>query len=226
MVISPNLAPMASTTSASTRVRRTAGGMPTPASPTYRSSLLSNRSCRRKVATTGRSYRMARSRNAARPPVVHPPPPISRTGLSAAARTARTASTSSAEGARSTASTRDPGRADTTSRSMSSGSDTTTGPGRSDMATVNAVSTTLGRSSASSTSTTHLARSSKNDVYSISWNASRPRWDRPTWPTNRIMGVEHWSAVCTPMEALVAPGPRVTKQIPGRPVSRPHASAM
>jgi hypothetical protein len=28
-------------------------------------------------------------------------------------------------------------------------------------------------------------------------------------------------AVCTPMLALVAPGPRVTKQIPGRPVSLP-----
>ena len=26
----------------------------------------------------------------------------------------------------------------------------------------------------------------------------------PTWPTNRIMGVESWKAVCTPMLALVA----------------------
>ena len=43
----------------------------------------------------------------------------------------------------------------------------------------------------------------------------------PTWPTNRIMGVESWKAVCTPMLALVAPGPRVTKQMPGSPVSLP-----
>ena len=30
---------------------------------------------------------------------------------------------------------------------------------------------------------------------------------RPTWPTSRISGVESWSAVCTPTEACVAPGP-------------------
>ncbi len=35
-----------------------------------------------------------------------------------------------------------------------------------------------------------------------------------------------WYAVCTPTEACVAPGPRVTKQIPGAPVSFPYASAI
>jgi hypothetical protein len=35
------------------------------------------------------------------------------------------------------------------------------------------------------------------------------------------MGVESWNAVCMPIEPLVAPGPRVTKQTPGRPVSLP-----
>ena len=49
---------------------------------------------------------------------------------------------------------------------------------------------------------------------------------RPTWPTSRISGVESWNAVCTPTEACVAPGPRVTIAIPGRPVSFPYASAM
>ena len=49
---------------------------------------------------------------------------------------------------------------------------------------------------------------------------------RPTWPTNRIMGVESWCAMCTPADALVAPGPRVTKQMPGWPVSLPCASAI
>ena len=43
----------------------------------------------------------------------------------------------------------------------------------------------------------------------------------PTWPMNRIIGVESWYAVCTPIEAFVAPGPRVTKQMPGLPVSLP-----
>ena len=42
----------------------------------------------------------------------------------------------------------------------------------------------------------------------------------------RIIGVESWNAVCTPIDALVAPGPRVTKQMPGLPVSLPYASAM
>ena len=42
----------------------------------------------------------------------------------------------------------------------------------------------------------------------------------------RIIGVESWKAVCTPTEACVAPGPRVTKQMPGVPVSLPYASAM
>ena len=33
----------------------------------------------------------------------------------------------------------------------------------------------------------------------------------------RIIGVESWNAVCTPIDAWVAPGPRVTKQDAGRP---------
>ena len=68
--------------------------------------------------------------------------------------------------------------------------------------------------------------SSKNDLYSISWKASRPLWPIPTWPTKSTIGVESCMAVWTPIEAFVAPGPRVTKQIPGRPVSFPYASAM
>ena len=40
----------------------------------------------------------------------------------------------------------------------------------------------------------------------------------PTWPTNMIIGDESCRAMWMPAEALVAPGPRVTKQMPGRPV--------
>src|SRR5271166_7073769 len=43
---------------------------------------------------------------------------------------------------------------------------------------------------------------------------------------NKIIGAESCSAICTPCAALVAPGPRVTKQIPGRPVSRPSVKAI
>ena len=39
-------------------------------------------------------------------------------------------------------------------------------------------------------------------------------------------GVESWWAMWMPGEALVAPGPRVTKQTPGRPVALPTASAI
>src|SRR5712692_5588869 len=55
---------------------------------------------------------------------------------------------------------------------------------------------------------------------------SRSRISRAIWPTNRIRGVESWRAICSPAAALVAPGPRVTKQTPGRPVALPCASAM
>ena len=41
---------------------------------------------------------------------------------------------------------------------------------------------------------------------------------------NRIIGALSCSAIWTPWAALVAPGPRVTKQMPGRPVSRPSVS--
>ncbi|CFN66024.1 Uncharacterised protein [Bordetella pertussis] len=49
---------------------------------------------------------------------------------------------------------------------------------------------------------------------------------RSIWPTNRIMGVESCLAMCTPASALEAPGPRVTIQMPGSPVSLPWASAI
>ena len=49
---------------------------------------------------------------------------------------------------------------------------------------------------------------------------------RATWPTNRIIGEESCWAIWMPADALVAPGPRVTKQMPGRPVSLPTASAI
>ena len=49
---------------------------------------------------------------------------------------------------------------------------------------------------------------------------------RATWPTNMTIGVESCCAMWMPGEALVAPGPRVTKQTPGRPVALPTASAI
>lgn len=51
-------------------------------------------------------------------------------------------------------------------------------------------------------------------------------WPRGTSPMKRTIGVASWYAVCRATSALVAPGPRVVKQTPGRPVSFPWASAM
>ena len=67
----------------------------------------------------------------------------------------------------------------------------------------------------------HLVSSPIIRRKSISWNASRSAMPRATWPTKTIIGDESWRAVWMPTLALVAPGPRVTKQMPGRPVSLP-----
>ena len=79
---------------------------------------------------------------------------------------------------------------------------------------------------ASSIRAAHLAIGPKNAGKSISWKPSRSRSPRATSPMNRIIGVESWNATWTPMLALVAPGPRVTKPMPGRPVIVPSAQAM
>jgi len=104
---------------------------------------------------------------------------------------------------------------------MSSGSASTTGPGRPEVATWKARLTYSGMRRASSIWSTHLAWVPNMWRKSISCQASRPMSPRATWPTNTISGVESCRAVWMPMLALVAPGPRVTKQIPGSPVSLP-----
>jgi len=75
-------------------------------------------------------------------------------------------------------------------------------------------------------SSTCLAISPNILVKSTSWKASRPRISRATCPTSIITGVESCWAIWIPAEALVAPGPLVTRTIPGRPVNFPSASAM
>jgi hypothetical protein len=108
-----------------------------------------------------------------------------------------------------------------TSASTSSGRASTTGPGRPSSDTVTARASTSGIRAASSTSAVHLAMVANTRATSSSWKASRPRSERPTWPTSSSMGAESCAASWTPTLALVAPGPRVTRQTPGRPVSLP-----
>ena len=85
--------------------------------------------------------------------------------------------------------------------------------------------TISGMRAGSSISVAHLAMPPNTARKSSSWNASRSRISRPTWPTNTIIGEESCMATWMPAEALVAPGPRVTKQMPGRPVTLAIASA-
>jgi hypothetical protein len=57
-------------------------------------------------------------------------------------------------------------------------------------------------------------------VMSISWNASVPRTLEETWPVMATMGIESSMAVAMPVTRLVAPGPEVAMQTPGRPEAR------
>ena len=66
-------------------------------------------------------------------------------------------------------------------------------------------------------SAAHLARPPIVATWSISWNASCPRWARATWPTIANIGVESWRAVWMPIARFAAPTARVPRQAAGRP---------
>ena len=55
---------------------------------------------------------------------------------------------------------------------------------------------------------------------SASWNESLPILAKATWPQMQISGTPSMKAVANPVTVLVAPGPEVTRQHPGRPVAR------
>ena len=105
---------------------------------------------------------------------------------------------------------------------MSSGSASTTGPGRPAVATRNARETSSGMRSALSICATHLAIGAEHAaVVDLLEGLALDHLARRPGRSSRIIGVESWNAVCMPTAAFVAPGPRVTKQMPGRPVSLP-----
>ncbi|KAI1690892.1 hypothetical protein DdX_22239 [Ditylenchus destructor] len=96
---------------------------------------------------------------------------------------------------------------------MSSGSAITTGPGRPLVATFHARATYSGMRRASSIRVAHLASGANIAGKSTSWNLRGPH--RAVDITDEQ---QHRLRTCiatwTPMLALVAPGPRVTKQTP------------
>ena len=110
--------------------------------------------------------------------------------------------------------------------SMSSGNPSTTGPGRPFLAVWKARLMYSGMRLVSRMTAAHFTNEEKSCLVSISWNASRSSCSAPGNPSSMIMGVESCCAMCSPLMALAAPGPRVTKQIPGSPVNLPQASAI
>ena len=157
---------------------------------------------------------------------VHRGPPSMMAGRSAVSSAAASSESSSAETAPSAT-----GSGGTTGASVrwvmtSSGSPTTTGPGRPELAAKNASATYSEARSGSSRTITRLAWEPNHWCGSNSWKASFSRCATGTRPTKSTRGVESCHARCTPTNALDAPGPRVTMATPGRPVSFPWASAM
>ncbi|EKE14003.1 MAG: hypothetical protein ACD_12C00719G0002 [uncultured bacterium] len=56
-------------------------------------------------------------------------------------------------------------------------------------------------------------------ITSVSWKASLPRNSAATCPVIQTIGTESIIASAIPVTRLVAPGPEVTKQTPGLPVT-------
>ncbi len=108
----------------------------------------------------------------------------------------------------------------------SSGSPTTTGPGRPEAAAWNASLTTSAARSGVSRLSTFLLVEPNQALRSNSWNDSRPRSASGISPTNSTIAVASCQAVCTAIAAFAAPGPRVTIATPGSGPSRPCATAM
>ena len=107
----------------------------------------------------------------------------------------------------------------------SSGSASRTGPGRPVSEVASSSRTSVVRVGSSSW-TAHAASRPMPPTRSDSWNASRPRSRRSTWPTRAIRGAESWLAAWMPMAAFAAPTVRVTRTSWGRPVDCASASAM
>ncbi len=101
-----------------------------------------------------------------------------------------------------------------------------TGPGRPVVARRSASSRAPGSAATSRTSRAQRQRPPSVATRSASWNASRPREDRVTWPTMAISGAESACAACRAIARFDDPTARVTRTAAGRPVSAPCAAAM
>ena len=103
----------------------------------------------------------------------------------------------------------------------SSGSSRWVAPGFSDSATLNALRTTSGMISGLETRAFHLTIGRMMPMRSMYWCDSLCMRSRSDCPVRATRGARSRNASATAVTRFVAPGPRVPRQTPARPVSRP-----
>ncbi len=99
-------------------------------------------------------------------------------------------------------------------------------PGFSSWATLNAFRTTSGMTSPVSIWVFHFVKGRNASTMSTYWWDSLWRRPRASWPVIATTGARSRLASARPVVRFVAPGPRVARHTPARPVSRPQTSAM
>ena len=96
--------------------------------------------------------------------------------------------------------------AGTRSSRRSSGNDRSTGPGRPPSGLAERLGQDRRRRRRRRRARRPTSRARRScATWSISWNASRPRCARSTWPTSANIGVESWRAVWMPIARLARP---------------------
>ena len=102
---------------------------------------------------------------------------------------------------------------------------TSTGPGRSDTAILNASLKVSASSSTLRTTKLCLVMGMVMPAMYTSWKLSRPIRSEATLPVIATMGTLSINAVAMPVTRLVAPGPEVASTTPVLPVARAYPSA-
>ena len=168
----------------------------------------------------------ANSRSAGAAPARITPLPTRAIGLIAWRMRSAASSSSRAPGSGSTGLRRGSGWASSGSAMTSSGSSRCVAPGFSDSATLNALRTTSGMISGEVIRAFHLVIGRIISTTSMYWCDSLCIRSRPPWPVSATSGARSRNASATAVMRFVAPGPRVPRQTPARPVRRPYMSAM
>src|SRR5450759_1370735 len=181
---------------------------------------------------TGTSTNSARRTRSAVARERRTPPPARITGRSASSSKCRIRRTCTGSGgdvrdgpSRAAPAARD-GASATSSARRSSGRERSTGPGRPVVARRSASSSAAGSAAASRTSRAQRQYPPIVAARSTSWNPSRPRVDRSTWPMSAMTGSESALATWRPMARFAAPTARDPRTAVGWPLSAAEAAAM